>query len=306
MSITIPETVRITAKRAVERAATGSGLTALSRWLRRDSVAILAYHNVVPVREAGRGDSSLHMPLPTFIEQVERLTRTHDIVDLETALGEQGVTAPGRPQAVITFDDAYRGAVTLGLRELARRDIPATVFVSPGLLGAPGTWWDELAEAGLLSPQVRHDALVDLGGRAEAIRSHHLEGSPQALPASYGISTVEELQEQTRAGVTIGSHAWAHEHLPSLEPDQLEANLRMTLQWLEAFPGHTNRWLALPYGAGSARTTRVAMDTGHTGVLRIRGGLWEQGDDRGLVPRINVPGGISVRGLELRTSGLLG
>src|SRR5690606_40922240 len=85
----------------------------------------------VPPEDAGQGDTSLHLPLPRFIQQIERVARTHEIVDLETTL-----SGPGhRPRAVLTFDDAYRGAVTLALPELRKRGLPATVFVAPALLG---------------------------------------------------------------------------------------------------------------------------------------------------------------------------
>ncbi|MEJ2219000.1 MAG: polysaccharide deacetylase family protein, partial [Gemmatimonadota bacterium] len=222
--------MRKLARGVVEITGTVSGLSSMARRVRRDDVAILGYHNIVRPEEAGRGDTSLHMPLPDFVDQIERLARTHRIVDLETALNR---TASERPLAVITFDDAYRGAVTLGLPELARRGFPAVVFVSPGLLGADSTWWDELAEAGRLSPETRRSALVDLAGRAEAVRARFLDGrAVPRLPRSYGIATVQELREHCGGNVSLGSHAWGHEHLPSLERTDLEANLARTSEWL--------------------------------------------------------------------------
>ncbi len=294
--------VRTVVRGAVELAGTVSGLSSLARRAHRGSVAVLAYHNVVQPEDAGHGDASLHMPLPDFLEQIDRLARTHRFVDLETALDRR---ESDRPRAVITFDDAYRGAVTLALPELKRRGVPAVVFVSPGLLGADSTWWDDLAEAGLLASETRQSALVDEAGRADAVRARFMDRRLAShLSKSYGIATPQELREHCGGTVSVGSHAWAHEHLPSLDDAELLENLARTREWLAGFEVSTSSWLALPYGAGSPGVSRAAKTIGHAGVLRIDGGLWRNGHDRGLLPRINVPAGISVRGLELRTSGL--
>ena len=288
----------------LESVATRSGLAAVSRRRFRDRVAIVAYHNVVPDPMAGRGDASLHLPLSRFLRQVDRLTRTHDIVDLreiDTAIR----TPSSRPGAIITFDDAYRGAVTLAFPELARRGIPAVVFVSPGILGARSTWWDELAERGLLSPELRTRALREFHGSGPAIRAAFTSESERiSLPESYGIATRKELLEHIGPGISVGSHAWEHEHLPSLDPTTLDRSLDRSLTWVRELDGACCGWLALPYGAGDRQLGRHALELGYEGVLRIDGGLWRPEPNRSFVPRINVPAGLTPRGLEIRASGL--
>ena len=148
------------AKASLEGALTVTGVAAAGRKLRRDHVAILAYHNVVPDHEAGPGDASLHLPLSRFLAQLDALQETHDFVDLPTAMAGGG----GRIRATVTFDDAYRGAVRLALPELRKRGIPATMFVCPGLLDEPGLWWDETAEAGRLTPDARARAMYESAG----------------------------------------------------------------------------------------------------------------------------------------------
>lgn len=295
---------RRTARNAAEFACTASGLTALSRTRRRDAIAILAYHNIVAPKDAGRGDASLHLPLDRFIRQVERLARTHDIIDIETVAESD---PDGRPRAIITFDDAYRGAVTLALPELVKRGIPAVMFVAPGLLDSASTWWDDMAEAGLLSDTVRDDALLSLAGRDNAIRQRIFpKGDQPVLPDSFRIASIAELRAHAIDGIRVGSHTWSHEYLPALGQLELKANLARTLQWLDDWTGATTRWLALPYGGGDADVGRAAIDSGHSGVLRISGGMWQPAEDRSQVPRINVPAGVSLRGLEMRASGLFG
>ena len=289
------------AKRVAEALGRWSGATAIARRMNAGAVAVLAYHNVVPPDLVGRGDASLHIDLPTFLAQVERLARTHDIVHLDSVAR----TRPGgRPRAVLTFDDAYRGAVTFAFPELRRRGIPATVFVSPGLLGEASTWWDELGERGELSSPRRTRALTRHHGVAAAVRAEFGD-EPVQLPASYGIATLEELEEQCGADIAVGSHSWGHEHLPTLPGPAMKLSLERAHAWVRSFNGRPSAWLALPYGAGDPRVSTTALSLGHEGVLRVAGGLWRPHHPAGHVPRLNVPAGLSASGLELRTSGLL-
>lgn len=297
--------MRALIRRAAEQIGTRTGVTAVARRFQAHRVAVLAYHNVVPEQEAGRGDASLHLPLPRFIEQIERLNRTHRIVDLSTAASDAASAGGGRPLAVITFDDAYRGAVTLALPELTRRALPATVFVSPGLLGHRATWWDELGETGLLTPEVRTRALEACAGLGSVVRDRLLPTRGARVPATYGIATEAELRRFCKDGIALGSHAWDHPCLPSLSQAQLETSLGRTLDWLRGWGGQVRSWLALPYGANSKAVGRTALRLGHEGVLEIDGGLWSTTSSRDRVPRVNVPAGLTPRGLELRTSGIL-
>lgn len=296
--------IRSVLKTAVEMGATLSGATALARLLRPRRVAVLAYHNVVADDDAGRGDASLHMPLSRFLEQVDHVARTHQVVELEAAFADDGSR---RPRAVITFDDAYRGAVTRAFPALRDRGLPATVFVAPGLLGEDGLWWDQLGEAGRLTPETRDHAMTACQGRLARVGKWAFSGPdapPPRLPGDYGVATEDELREHAGAHVTVGAHAWAHACLPTLDGDALRDDLSRTLGWVRAWSGPAVEWLALPYGEGTPAVAALALDLGYRGVLEIRGGLAVRPVNPASVPRINVPAGLSRRGLELRTSGL--
>lgn len=297
--------LRSLVRTSVEGAATLTGLTALSRALSTDRIAILAWHNVIDPDDAGLGDSSLHLPLPAFIRQIEHIARTHDVVSLDDALHDTRHKRR-RPRAVITFDDAYRGAVTLALPELRKRGLPATVFTAPALLGATSTWWDDLAAAGILSDEIRNAALQEHAGRAAEVRSTFLTSVPRLLPRSFGIATEEELRAHTKDGITLGSHSWGHEHLPSLTKEELQQNLQRTLQWLEDSGLPHTRYLSLPYGATSRQVEEVARTAGHPAVLLVSGGRAHPDRHPTGIPRINIPAGMSARGLDLRLSGLKG
>ncbi|MFL5521275.1 MAG: hypothetical protein ACJ8B6_10085, partial [Gemmatimonadales bacterium] len=113
---------------AVEFALVASGLPALGRQRRRGDTLVLAYHNVVPDGLEAFGDRSLHLPLARFRRQLAALSETHDVVGLEQL---ESAPSSSRPRAAITFDDAYAGALLLGLPAALELGFPATIFVAP-------------------------------------------------------------------------------------------------------------------------------------------------------------------------------
>lgn len=277
--------------------------------IRAERVAVLAYHNVVPTGERAAGDRSLHLPQKNFAEQLDALCESHTIISLE-ALGKSR-SGGGKPLAVITFDDAYRGAMTAGQAELHVRGLPSTVFVSPGLLGSDGFWWDRLSDpdTGILPVELRDHALMKLGGRGSDILSWAAGRGRQILdlpdhskPATLSILQSAALQSQ----VSFGSHSWNHLRLPSMSEEALRSDLKRTRAWLKQKLSATSDWLAYPYGHSSQEASTVAAEFS-IGALLVSGGLVRHSrisSDRFACPRINVPSGISIHGFRLRLAGL--
>jgi peptidoglycan/xylan/chitin deacetylase (PgdA/CDA1 family) len=280
----------------------------LRRALRQRAV-IFAYHDVVPDRWTGAGDRSLHLPIGDFRAQLDVLQATHDIVPLRQLLHAPSMDHR-RPRAAITFDDACRGAVSLGLPELARRGLPATVFVPPGFLDGAAFWWDELSSPTRgLDPEMRTRALEELRGDDQAIRAWAAERhSPlwAAAPEARG-AAVEDLEEATRSGrVALGAHSWSHPNLVRVDKERLTQELAKPLAWLrERFPTCAVPLLAYPYGRFDARVIRAAAAAGYEAAFAIAGG-WvpAQIDKPFAIPRVNVPAGISAHGFALWASGL--
>lgn len=298
--------MRATAKALAERALVSTGVAALSRARKRRDVLVLAYHNVLPDGESPAGDASLHLPRREFARQLDAIARTHDVVPLAAVLDR--AAAPPRPRVVITFDDAYLGALIAGVPELTRRGMPATIFVAPGLLGSH-TWWDLLADprSGSVPPAVRDRVLTELAGDRDAtLTALGAEGAQPPGGPSLRIATQAELASLVVPGIMLGSHSWSHRNLCALAPDGLEQELRRSMEWLrEHFP-NVAPWLSYPYGLYSPMVERVAAAHGYVGALRVDGG-WSgrvvEGD-RYAVPRYNVPSGLSIDGFRLRLAGL--
>lgn len=294
-------------KPVAERLLIASGIAAAKRRALHGKTLILAYHNIVPDGETARGDLSLHLPQRRFAEQLDRLASVGDVVPLSD------VDAPnprGRSRFVITFDDAYAGALTAGVAELKQRGLPATVFVAPALLGGT-TWWDTLADPalGAVRPDLRDHALAEFAGRGtDVLAWASREATPLADAADLPkIGTIDDVRTSLAYdGLSIGSHTWSHANLSTLDGPALNHELRAPHEWLRAELG--NRyvpWISYPYGLRDGGVEQAARDAGYVGGLRVEGGWMRQpSPSRFAVPRYNVPCGLSANGFVLRLSGI--
>lgn len=268
----------------------------------RGRALVLAYHNIIPDDAELTGDKALHLRLGNFTRQLDVLAGTCQIIPLDALLA--GTRSDQGPVVAITFDDAYRGAVELALPELARRGMPSTMFVAPGLLGAASFWWDEIAVSGAFSPERRATLLEAEAGRGDLIRRQQ-ERIP-ALPGWYSCVTAEEMLAAAANGpVTLGGHSWSHPNLARLDPAMLEQELQQSLAWVRRQPV-TTAVMAYPYGLASPAVGETLRRIGFSGGLLVDGGWLENGIVDWRLPRFNVPAGLSIDGLYLRLCGTIG
>jgi peptidoglycan/xylan/chitin deacetylase (PgdA/CDA1 family) len=301
--------LRRIAKRVGESVLTAGPVLSARRWALRSRTLVLAYHNVVSDDAPAEGDRSLHLPLGDFAAQLDVLQDGYDVVSLSALAQPHHVGS--RPRVVITFDDAYRGAVRLGVAELVRRGLPATIFVAPGLLGARTTWWDALAVGDGLPPEIRDHALAECEGLEARVLEWAAEvGLPcaRAVNAEREIATEQEVLAAARhAGITLGSHTWSHPNLARLDVEQIDTELARTDHWLRDRLGAAYEpWLAYPYGLAGEGARAAVRGLGYRGAFMVVGGwMDETRDDPYALPRLNIPAALSRSGFELRLAGLL-
>jgi peptidoglycan/xylan/chitin deacetylase (PgdA/CDA1 family) len=300
--------IRSVFKSGVEAGLLWSGVAWARRVQHRSRTLVLAYHNVAPDGLQPCGDSSPHLPRRHFAEQLDALVRTHDVIPLHELLDDRYVPRR-RPRAVITFDDAYRGAVTLGVQELARRGLPATIFVAPAFIGGASFWWDCVSgpEAGEILPPAREQALRRFRGEDTAVRAWFTErGAILREPHDAVAATERELAAAAEhQGITFGSYTWSHPNLALPGSDELRRELEKPLEWLRQRFSNVIPWISYPYGLHSPAVERAAAAAGYHGGLLVTGG-WTPAHPRShtAIPRFNVPTGLSINGFRLRSSGL--
>ncbi len=123
---------------------------------------ILLYHRVV---ELPSDPQLLCVSRRHFAEHLDVL-RKHcsptRLKDIEHALRRQ---RPGRPAAVVTFDDGYADNLYNAKPLLQRQDIPATVFAATGYIGSEREFWYDCLERLLLQPGTLPETLcLTIGG----------------------------------------------------------------------------------------------------------------------------------------------
>jgi peptidoglycan/xylan/chitin deacetylase (PgdA/CDA1 family) len=266
---------------------------------------ILAYHGIIPDGEPPAGERALFIPQRNFAMQLDMLAAIADVVPLDQ------VDEPGtRPRVAITFDDAYSGAVNEGVRELAKRNLPATIFVAPGQLDGHVFWWDALADGNdTLDPIMRHHALHELFGADDMVRAW---AERAELPLSVSLPRYARAASRTELsaalkfqGITLGSHSWSHRNLAALSATDVQAEVHDSRTWLRSeFGAKVVDWFAYPYGFDSAEVNRAVADASYVGGLRVGGG-WHRptNNSRYTRPRFCVGPGLTLAGLRSRLVG---
>lgn len=304
-------TLRSIVKGIVESDGIGRPLAELARRRRYGASLTLAYHNVTaPGLPSAWGDTSLHLPADAFARQLDHIASHYSVVPLDEVLSQGAPDAP--PRVAITFDDAYVGALTHGVRELRARSLPATIFVAPGRFEST-FWWDTLADGRGLDDEVRAHVLGALAGREdEAVRWAASVGRGRAAsPAPDYVCASEELLRAALEypALTIASHSWSHPNLSRVAPGALEEELVRSAERVKEIGGGQARpYISYPYGLSNECVAGAAIAAGYRAGFLIAGGWARCATTTARAfawPRLNVPAGISDAGFALRVAGVL-
>lgn len=268
---------------------------------RAGSTLVLAYHNILPRVQNHGGDRSLHLDLEAFERQLSVIKEEADVVSLD----DYSLSARTRsPRVIITFDDAYDGAIRYGVPACIAAGLPCSVFVAPALLGSIPAW-DLRASANCWSSKERAAYLTrerGLGGHSQPANS---TGGPAPL-SHLRIADHSSILEITRSPlVRIGHHTLRHANLAALTTEESIREIRDARAWVKQhFGSAALDWLAYPYGAPPVAASRVIAETKVVGALLVNGGWGLPSNQPATgVPRWNVPSGISEAGFRLRIRG---
>jgi peptidoglycan/xylan/chitin deacetylase (PgdA/CDA1 family) len=143
---------------------------------------------------------------------------------------------PSRKTVVVTFDDALRSVLELGLPILARLGLPATVFVPTDFPSTP-------------------DRAMSWEGIEGWLGGEHED---ELRPMSW-----DELRGLAELGWELGSHTRSHPHLTSLPDRELAEELQGSREELQECLGRPCRTLAYPYGDHDDRVAAAAGSAGY-------------------------------------------
>lgn len=298
--------IRAVLKRAAEHALASRPALWPRRRRARGRSVILAYHNVVPDDEPLTGERRVHLCLSGFARQLDLISDVAEVIPLEKVLEPPSEKEHERLRVAITFDDAYRGALRVAVPELARRGIPATVFVPTGLLGRDAFWWDALE----LSDEGRAIQCLDrLGGRLDDVLAWGQgEGMGLRVQApNQRPGTVEDLSIAAGSGcITFAPHSRTHPNFSVIPRIEIQDELRESREWMRSSGLPYVDWFSYPYGLTSQDAEEVCRASGMSAAVLACGGWIPARDvDRFRVPRITVSDGKNLENFLLRLFGVL-
>ncbi|HEX3993555.1 MAG TPA: polysaccharide deacetylase family protein [Acetobacteraceae bacterium] len=183
----------------------------------RPRLVILYYHDIPAVSRA------------RFARQMDKLMRRATVV----AADWRGGPIKGRVCA-ITFDDAFVSVIDNALPELAKRQLPSTIFVPVGALGGPPGW-----------------AMEANCAPGEIVADEHLIRS---LPSSL---------------VTLGAHTMTHPVLSRLPRATARAEIEQSRTLLSAMTGQDVRLMSFPYGDYDQEVVAMCETAGYDLVYGI-------------------------------------
>jgi peptidoglycan/xylan/chitin deacetylase (PgdA/CDA1 family) len=325
-------------KEAAARVLSALGVAALFRRRHRDRLLVLMYHGLV--ERPPRTPCWHLLDVAAFRRQARFLARRYRVLPLSEALLRlEAGSLPPRACA-ITFDDGFRSVATLAAPELARHGLPATVFLTTGLVGTRRVAWaDRVHLAFEAAPGAPADlsavglGRVDLGSARERARAlaavlEALKALPRAEkdaalarllavldpreapdPGPFEALRWEDVEALEGSGLfELGPHTTRHEILSRCEDEVVErevvASTAALRERLRAPP------LAFSYPNGrpqdfDARARAAVLRTGLRYAFSTVEGFVHPGSDRLALPRVGVGGDLSLPRLALLASGAL-
>jgi peptidoglycan/xylan/chitin deacetylase (PgdA/CDA1 family) len=233
-----------------------------------------------------------------FERHVDWLARRFDVIPPEEAASPR--QHGSRPAAAITFDDGYRDVYEQAFPVLARKGLPAAVFVVSEFVGSSrilahdrlymlccrafDAWTsvpEELARraarfdialppgpriASAAEPLALLRALIttlsrsDLQGLCEVLEA---DLGPLECPDGLRPLTWDMVAEMSAAGITIGSHTRTHTLLSNEEPDTVRDETAGSRQQLESRIGRRVNTFAFPDGRFDAACVRAVAAAGY-------------------------------------------
>jgi peptidoglycan/xylan/chitin deacetylase (PgdA/CDA1 family) len=234
---------------------------------------ILCYHRI------GTGGIPYYSELPAkeFEKQMHFLSSHYRILPLSQLLKEMADPSSKSQAVALTFDDGYRGLYNEALPILTKYKIPATVYLTAGVIesGDPA-WYDKIFLTMLVYPketleiqldaprrftlqskQARLAAAVEIVSKLRRVpnaerRARCVELENQVSMPADGLTdrmlNWKQAKEMQQQGIEFGAHTMTHPAMSRLEPQEAERELRESKQLIEDRLQTAVQDFAYPFG----------------------------------------------------------
>ena len=302
-----------------------SGLLSVFRFLRRDSVLIAIYHDVLPTGfPEGNPLFGMTVSVEEFTWQIRYFKKHYNPISFEQFSDWYfgGHALPPRP-VLITFDDGHANNLRFALPVLQQEKMTAVCFVLTGELGSSGPTWFEDAYYRLMFSKGRNWRLrngeclpLETGeqraaacGRffclcrtlSEAEQKQELESLQSQLPAErldrelggrFDSLSADDIRRLSENGIEIGSHTITHPILGALKPENARCEIADSKAALERLLEKPVRAFAYPFGAPgldfTARDEALVKESGYSLAFAGEGGFVTRSSRQFALPRVGI------------------
>ena len=324
-------------RRVIHWLACRLGVHHASRRLHRRQLLICCYHGVR--EDASNGAHWLLLPRSQFTEQLEYLGRHYRCLPVDEALEALRAGRLTEPTACITFDDGYANNRSIALPILESLGLPATIYLTTGLVGTERRLWTTALELAIRQSAAAELDLGSLGfGRValgsdaersrlaaritealklrpvaerEAIvrRIHADAGTADANDdGAFAMMSWDDAREMLATGlVTFGAHTVNHDILSRVDDARVTSEVEGSMRRVAEELGEC-RTFAFPNGREvdfDARAIAAVRRAGGTAAMSTREGLNATDEDFFALRRVVVGPEMSMDAFRLHTSGVV-
>lgn len=184
----------------------------LHRLAYQDELTVIMYHGIV--KEPLMVNDWCFIDEQSFRMQILYLKKHFEIISLSEAVERLRNGEIKRPNAVITFDDGYQNNFDVAFPILSREKIPATIFLTTGLIGTNDTVWHcrlNLALSKTRKPHIEWDGLkfdlstLNLKAKASAAIQDNFKELPHPQLMATVRSIILELGDDPDCSIEMGS-----------------------------------------------------------------------------------------------------
>ncbi|MGL4942507.1 MAG: polysaccharide deacetylase family protein [Thermoguttaceae bacterium] len=250
-------------KNVVLALAKGVGVFAVLRSRTRGRLRVLCYHSVVADQTPIDPRANIAVTVSQFEQQLAFLKREWLPITLADLLAVLRGESPLPERAVlVTFDDGFKNNFTLAAPLLKKYAVPATIFLTTGLIGTDGMLWtQEVVERHRhLTANFNTKPTATLKRLPNAERLAYLEQlrSESRLVIDthwqrelYALMNWDDVRVLSQFGIDVGSHSVSHPILASLTPEDLEREVVESRATIERETGTSCLAIAYPNGGES-------------------------------------------------------
>ncbi|HKM48845.1 MAG TPA: polysaccharide deacetylase family protein [Terriglobales bacterium] len=302
-----------------------SGLLSFFRFLRRHSVLVAIYHDVLP---PGFPEVNplfgMTVSVEEFAWQIQYFKKHYNPISFQQFSDWyfRGQSLPPRP-VLITFDDGHANNLRFALPILQQERVTAICFVLTGELGSSRQTWFEDAYYRLMFSKVQSWRLRNgecrpletseqraaACGRffslcrtlSEAEQKQELESLQSQLPVQprdgelggrFDFLSQEDIRRLSESGIEIGSHTITHPILGALKPENARSEIADSKSALERLLGKPVRTFAYPFGAPgldfTPRDEALVEESGYALAFAGEGGFVTRSSKQFALPRVGI------------------